>query len=128
MSPTPNPTAQSSGIRLIGGALAFLLLCGTALLGGVQKPKIAQTGLWHGGAKAPLVAVIAYPKDCHRNELRWRFSGEGDDQQDHPFTLSAYPQRALDGARQCGAAQPQRAALIAFSHYRPQTPRAPPLA
>lgn len=129
MLSTPESTAQSASIRWIGGALAFLLLCGTALVGGAQKPKVAHAGYWHAGTKAPLVDVIAYPKDCQRSgESRWRYPGESDDQLDQPFALEAYPQPPFSIERQDGAAQPKRSAVIAFAHYRPQAPRAPPLA
>lgn len=125
---TRQSTPRLSGIRLLGGALAFLLLCGTALLGGTQQTKTASTGLWHAGTKAPLIDVVAYPKDCQRcGESRWRFSGEGDEPTDQPFALDAFPQPSLYDAKHSIAAPPKRAVLIAFSHYRPQAPRAPPL-
>ncbi len=125
---TRKSTPQLSGIRLLGGALAFLLLCGTALLGGTQQAKPTSTGFWHAGTKAPLIDVVAYPKDCQRSgESRWRYTGEGDDSTDQPFALDAYPQPSHLTARQSAAAQPKRAVLIAFSQYRPQAPGAPPL-
>lgn len=125
---TRNSALQLSGIRLLGGALAFLLLCGTALLGGTQQAKTSSPGVWQAGTKTPLIDVIAYPKDCQRSgESRWRYTGEGDDPTDQPFALDAYPQASPHTAKQSAAAHPRRVALIAFSHYRPQAPRAPPL-
>jgi hypothetical protein len=129
MPHTAKPAAQFSGIRLIGGALAFLLLCGTALLGGAQTSKVAPSGFWHAGTKAPLVDVISYPKDCQRSgESRWRFSSEGDDQPDQPFALEGYPQPLLGTEQHSSPRQPNLSPLSALLHHRPQAARAPPLA
>lgn len=122
-------TAKSPGVRLFGGALAFLLLCGAALLGGAQQSKSATTGFWHSGSKAPLVDVTAYPKECQRSgETRWRFSGEGEDPSDQPFALDAFPRPLLHIVKQDQVAQSSHTGLIAFSHHRPQAARAPPVA
>lgn len=122
---TSKSTTAISDIRLIGLVLAFLLLCSTTLLGGLHKPKIAATGLWHGGNKAPLIDVIGYPKDCQRTG---RSAGEKADHLDPPCVLNTYPQVRLASGRPNGTAHPAGTALIAALHHRPQAPRAPPLA
>ena len=122
---TPKSTTPISDVRLIGGVLAFLLLCGTTLLGGLHKPKTVATGFWYGGSKAPLIDVIGYPEDCQR---AGRSAGEEADHLDPPCVLHAHPQVLLVSKKRNDAAHPTGAVAIAVLHHRPQAPRAPPLA
>jgi hypothetical protein len=124
MSRTGSPTQFLSA--RIAGALALLLVCGAALLGGVQKPKAAAQGFWRAGHQAPLVNVTAYPKDFQRSESRWRFLGDGDDQPDQPLAVEAYPYPKLAQSLPRRVAQFRDDALPAESRYRLQPPRAPP--
>ncbi|MCR6651764.1 MAG: hypothetical protein NVV73_09875 [Cellvibrionaceae bacterium] len=128
MSRSPR-TPQFAGSRLIGSTVAFLLLCGAALLGGVQKPKIANPGPWYSGPQAPLVQVFIYPNDCQRNgEARWRNSGEGDDQPDQLLTLDGHSQPGLNTDTLSGAVLTRNAPYLFSLLHHPQAARAPPVA
>ncbi len=125
MSRNASPT-RFLHIRIVG-ALAFLLVCGAALLGGTQKPKAASHGVWRSGTQAPLVHVKAYPKDFQRHESRRHFWGEGDDQPDQPLALEGYPHPRLSHGLRDQVARSRDEALPIESRYRLQPPRAPPL-
>jgi hypothetical protein len=126
MSRNSSPTAFLS-VR-IAGALALLLVCGAALLGGAQKSKASAPGFWRAGHQAPLVNVTAYPKDFQRSESRWRFLGDGDDQLDQPLAVEAYPYPKFNPGLCNQVVQLKDEALPLESRYRLQPPRAPPLA
>jgi hypothetical protein len=126
MSRTGSPT-QFLSVRIVG-ALAFLLLCGAALLGGAQKPKTSSPGVWRVGTQAPLINVKAYPKDFQRNsDARWRYFGDGDDQPDQPFAAAVYPYPDSDQNFHQRALPSHDDALPITARYREQSPRAPPL-
>ena len=121
--------AQLACTRLIGGLIALLLLCNATVIGGAQKSKTAVAGLWHAGHQAPLFTVFSYPKDFQRSaEARGREAGEGDELPDHSLALEAYPQPRLRADLRRGASRSRNALLVVFPDFRPQAPRAPPLA
>jgi hypothetical protein len=125
----PPGTAQIACTRLISGVIAFLLLCNATLLAGTQKPKTAMTGLWYAGHQAPLFTVFTYFKDVQRNaEALCRDAGEGDDPLNQPLALETYPQLRLRVDLRSGSGHPRHGQLVVLSDFRPQSPRAPPLA
>lgn len=124
MSRTASTTAFFS--VPIAGALAFLLVCGAALLGGAGKPAAAK-GFWRAGQQAPLINVMAHPKDLHRSESRRHFLGEGDDQPDQLLAAETYPQPKFNQGVRDPVVRSKDEALPLESRYRLQPPRAPPL-
>jgi hypothetical protein len=125
-------SSSNTSTRLLGGVLAMLLICGTALLGGMQGAAAAGKtvrSLWDPDAEIPLLNTMAHPKDFKRSpDQRWRHTGDGDDVPDVDQSSALAPQFALpvsdDGC--AGYAATDDRIRFSCSFHRPQAARAPP--
>lgn len=120
--------------QFLGGALALLLICGTALLGGMPgytaNGKTARS-LWDTDTEIPLLNTMAHPKDLKRSpDQRWRHAGDGEDLPDidQPWVIAPRSESPTAAAGRSGYPAPHDSAHLLSALHRPQAARAPPSA